>query len=300
MRIGNREIEISNADKVFFGEGLTKGDLLDYYREVSETMHPYLEGHPLVMHRFPDGIEGEGFYQKETPDHFPDWIARVEVKKEGGTVTHVVGGDAATLVYLANQAVVTPHVWLSRVADLDHPDQIIFDLDPQGEDFDVVRRGALTIRDLMDDLGLVPYVKTSGSKGLHVHVPLDASADFDEARAFARDVAELVARRDPDRFTTEQRKKKRKGRLLIDYLRNAYGQTAVAPFAVRAREGAPVATPVAWDEVSSSELHPRRYTIENIFRRLAQKEDPWKGMGRHSRSLDGPRGRLEDLLGETA
>jgi len=297
-RLGSHTVELSRPDKVLFPDaGLTKSDLADYYRRAAETMLPYLRGRPVSMHRFPDGIDGEDFYHKEAPDYFPDWIRQVPVKiKEGGRQSQVVIGNAATLVYLADQACITPHVWLSRADRLNHPDRMIFDLDPPGDDFEIVRRGARALREVLEEEKLFAQVMTTGSRGLHVTVPLDRSADFETVRDFARQMAELLAARQPKVFTVETRKDKRRGRLFLDYLRNAYGQTAVPPYAVRARPGAPVAAPLGWEELSDGDLTARSYTIKNIFRRLGQKGDPWKGLGRHARSLNEPRRRLKELL----
>jgi len=281
---------------LFPGDGITKADLVDYYERVADAMLPHLQGRFVSMERFPDGIDGKSFFQKDVPDYFPDWIHTEVVEKEGGTLRQVVVDDAATLVYLANQACVTPHVWLSRAGHRHHPDRMVFDLDPSGDDPDDVRRAAREVAALLDDLGLVPFVMTSGSRGYHLHVPLDGEADFDRVRAFARGVAAVLVARDPDRFTVEQRKAGRGERIFVDVLRNAYAQTAVAPYSVRAREGAPVATPLALDELKGSELHPRRYTTGNLFRRLSRKEDPWKGMGRRARGLEGPEAALEAAL----
>ena len=271
FRMGSVTVEADNLDKVFFPDsGLTKGDLVEYYRRIAETMLPHARDRAVSMHRFPDGIEEEGFYHKDTPDYFPDWISRKKLdNREGGDTTYVVIDRAATLVYLADQGTITPHVWLSRTDRPERPDRLIFDLDPPGDDFGPVRE---------------------------VVVPLDRSADFEEARSFARDLAELVARRDPGSFTTEHRKAKRKGRIFLDVMRNAYAQTGVPPYAVRARPGAPVAAPIDWKELGDSSLKPDTYTIRSVFRRLSQKEDPWKGIGRHARSIDGPHQKLRELL----
>jgi bifunctional non-homologous end joining protein LigD len=300
LRFGRVSVELSNLDKILFPDaGITKGKLVEYYRKVADRMLPYLVDRPVSMHRFPDGIEGEGFYQKKISDYFPDWIDRVEVEKEGGRVTHVVCQNAATMVYLANQACITPHVWLSRRDRLDHPDRLIFDLDPPGDEFTVVRRAARALRDLLEELGLASFPMTTGGRGIHVVVPLDRSADFDAARHFARDVAELVSRRDPKRLTTETRKNKRKGRLFVDTMRNAYAQTAVPPFAVRPRKGAPVAMPIGWDELGSPRLRGNAYNVRNAFRRLDRVGDPWKGMNRRARSLSRPREKLDAILEES-
>jgi bifunctional non-homologous end joining protein LigD len=196
-----------------------------------------------------------------------------------------------------DQGLVTPHIWLSRADKLHRPDKLIFDLDPPGSDFEPVRAAAQALHDLLPELGLAPFVMTTGSRGAHVVAPLDRSADFDVVRSFAKDVSQVLAQRYPDRLTVETRKAKRQGRLFLDTLRNAYGQNSVAPYGVRAKPGAPVATPIDWDELSDPDLHSQSYTVKNIFRRLGQKEDPWKGYMRHARSLREPRHRLDGLMG---
>lgn len=299
IEVGERKVAVSNLDKVLFpGEGITKGDLIDYYRRIAEVMLPHLRDRPLTMHRFPDGLAREGFYQKEVSEHFPGWIERVAVEKKGGEVTHVLCNDATTLVYLANQAVVTPHVWLSRADRPRRPDRLVFDLDPpeRGEGgFALVKDGARAVRGALEALELPCFLMTTGSRGLHVVVPLRRERDFDDVRAFARSVAELVAGRDPDRFTVAQRKDKRAGRLYVDFMRNGYAQTAVAPYAVRARPGAPVATPLEWNELGRRGLSARSWDIGNIFRRLGQKQDPWREISERAASLGAPVRRLREL-----
>lgn len=297
MAFGRYKVELSNTDKVFFPDaGITKGELIEYYRQVAETMLPYLRGRPVTMRRFPDGVEGEGFYQKDAPDYFPDWIERVRVEKEDGTVDHVVCGKAADLVYLANQACITPHVWLSRVDRLDNPDLMIFDLDPPDGGFADVRFAARATRELLEELGLSPFAQTTGSRGVHVVIPLDRSSDFDTVRSFAQGVAEVLAGRAPDRLTTERYKEKRGNRVFLDTARNAYAQTFVAPYSVRPKPGAPVATPIDWDELGR--VGPQTYNIRNVFRRLGQVDDPWSGIRRHARSLKQPQRRLDALRSE--
>ncbi len=238
VTVGGRRIELSNLDKVMFpAADLTKGDLVDYYRRIADDALRHFRDRPLSMQRFPDGIAGEGFFQKDIPDSFPDWIDRVELAKADGTVTYVVANEPATLVYLANQGCITPHLGLSRCDEPDRPDQLILDLDPSDGDFAKVQKAARLLRRLFDDLDLPSFVKTTGSRGLHVLVPLDRSADFDTARDFARAVAEHLAVRHDRLVTVEQRKDKRGDRVFLDYLRNAYGQTAVAPYGVRAIGG---------------------------------------------------------------
>lgn len=301
LSVGSRSIELSKPDKVLFPDaGLTKRDLVEYYRDVAEHLLPHVRGHPIAMQRYPDGIEGDGFFQKEVSDHFPDWIERRTLEKiEGGTTTYVVPQDVATLAYLADQACITPHPLLARTDRPQHPDRMVFDLDPSVEDFGAVRRGARLLRDALHELDLVPYAMTSGSRGIHMYVPLDRSDDFDAVRAFAHDVGRLLADRHPDLLTVAQSKEERGDRVFVDYLRNAYGQHSAAPYAIRALPGAPVATPLELGELDRSDLGPRSYTTGNLFRRLSQKGDPWKGMGRRARALKGRRGRLDELLGRT-
>lgn len=296
VNVGRRTVETSKEDKVLFGDdGITKGDLVDYYRRIAETLLHHARRRPISMERYPDGIDSRRFYQKEAPDYFPDWIETVSVslKGRGGRQDQVVLSEAATLVYLADQACITPHVWLSRADDLDHPDMMIFDLDPPGDDFAAVRTAARRVRDVLDELDLPAWLRTTGSRGVHVVVPLDRSSDFDAVRAFAHDVAHLLTRRH-DGLTVEHRKDRRGSRIFVDYLRNAYAQTAVASYAVRALPGAPVAAPLDWDELGDA--GPQSCTISNIHRRLGARDDPWKDMRRHARSLKGRKEKLDKLL----
>jgi bifunctional non-homologous end joining protein LigD len=298
IHVGSRKIELSNRRKVLFPEDeITKGNVVDYYRRVAGTMLLHMKDRPLNMQRFPNGIEQEGFYQKKVPDYFPEWIdsTPVYLKAEKKRQHQVVCNHEATLVYLAEKACVTPHLWLSLRDNLERPDRLVFDLDPPGGDFNHVRKGAQVLKDMLLEVDLKPYLMTTGSRGLHVVVPLDRNADFETVRSFARDVADQLAQENPDRYTTETRKDRRKGRIFIDYLRNAYAQTAAAPYSIRPKPGAPVATPLEWQELYDSRLHAGRYTIRNIFRRLGQKEDPWKHIDRHGRSVEKAHHMLKKL-----
>ncbi len=292
-RTGRHDVEIRRPDKVLFpGDGITKADLAGYYRTVAPRMLPHLRGRPLMLERHPDGIDGPAFMQKDVPDHFPDWIHRAELPKEDGSVTYMVCDDSAALRYLADQACITPHRFLSRADRPDHPDRLVFDLDPAGEDFAPVRDAALGLHRLLDELELPSLLMTTGSRGLHVVVALDRREPFDDVRSFARGVADVLAARHPDRFTTEARKQARRGRLYLDIQRNAYAQTAVAPYAVRARPGAPVAAPLAWAELDDPDLTARRWTLATVDGLL--KDDPWKNPPR-PRSLRRARGLLTAL-----
>ncbi|MDQ2699621.1 MAG: non-homologous end-joining DNA ligase [Actinomycetota bacterium] len=298
VRVGGRRIEVTSLDRVIFPEpGLTKGDIIEYYRRAAKWMAPHTRDRPANLQRFPEGIAGSGFFQQGMPDHFPEWIRSVTVAKEGGEVRHVILQDAATLVYVANQGMLTPHVWPSRADRLDRPDRMIFDLDPPGDAPAEVRRAALAVRELLDELELPNFVMTSGSRGYHVVVPLSRRADYDTVRTFARDAATLLASRHPDLLTTEVRKENRKGRILVDILRNAYAHTAVPPYAVRARPEAPVATPIDWDELDEKGMHPRRFTVITVLDRLEKHGDPWRSIGRSAVSLGAARRKLDALNG---
>jgi bifunctional non-homologous end joining protein LigD len=289
-------VEISNPGKVLFPQaGVTKADLASYYERVAKHMLPHLRGRPVSMQRFPDGIDKGGFFHKDVPAHFPDWVQRVRVRKRGGSITHAIVRNTDTLVYLADQACITPHVWLARADRLDRPDRLVFDLDPTRKDFAAVRTAARLLGDLLDEVGLPRFAMVTGSRGIHIWVPLRREAGFDEARAFARGVAALLERRQPDLVTTAQRKSKRGGRILVDVMRNAYAQTVVPPYAVRAKPDAPVATPLRWSELSDSRLQPGRWTTRNLFRRLSRTSDPWADLARSARSIRRPAKRLESL-----
>lgn len=293
IEVEGREIGLSHTDKVLFPEaGLTKGDLITYYRRIAPMMLPHLAGRPLSLQRYPDGITADGFMQKNAADYFPSWIERAPLPKQNGEVQHVVARDAATLVYLANQAAVTLHIGLSRTDRIEQPDRLVIDLDPSDDDLAKVKRAARQARQLLEAVGLVPFVQTTGSRGLHVWVPLERKESFDEVRAFAGEIAARLVAERPDELTTEQRKAARGDRVYVDVARNAYAQTVAAPYTVRARPAAPVATPLAWEELADRALTPQRYTIVNLFRRLGRKPDPWRDIARHAQPLAAARARL--------
>ncbi|MCB0358226.1 MAG: non-homologous end-joining DNA ligase [Bdellovibrionales bacterium] len=293
--VGKHRIALSNLDKEFFpASDLTKGDVVDYYERIADYLLPYLKDRPLSMQRFPDGLDGAGFYQKQAPDYFPSWITTtaVPVGSAGKTQWQVVCNDAATLVYLANQGCLTLHPWLSRRDKLQHPDLLVFDLDPSRDDFSQVQAAARVLKAVFDELGVETFVRLTGSRGAHVVIPLDRKAEFDSVRTFAKKIAEQAVQRAPTLLTLEHHKKKRGSRVFVDYLRNAYGQTIVAPYALRARAGAPVAAPLRWEELLSASMEAQRYTMENIFRRLAQTRDPWAELFRRPASLKSLSDRL--------
>jgi bifunctional non-homologous end joining protein LigD len=299
-KAGRKSIDLSNAGKVLFpGAGITRRDLASYYRGVAGQMLPLLRDRPVSMTCFPGGIAAPGIVPNSVPAYFPDWITRARVATEGGSLQLVICDKPATLVYLAGQACIELHASLSRLHRLREPDQLIFDLDPPGDDrFDDVRVCALRLGELLsDELGLPTFVKATGGNGLHVHVPLTESEDFDAVREFARRVSGLLAVRHPDLVTTEQRKDKRGPRIYAGIMRNAYAQLAIAPYSVRARPGAPVATPLTWDEVEDKSLSLEQSTLRTLPDRIREgpAAGPWAGMARRRTGLARARTALRRL-----
>jgi bifunctional non-homologous end joining protein LigD len=293
IEAGRRSVRVSRAEKALFPNGVTKVDLARYYADVAGAMLPHVKGRPVNLQRFPDGVEHQGFFLQRAPSHFPDWVHRARVPARDGTVEHVVIDDAATLVYLADQASITPHLWLSRADRLDRPDRMVFDLDPSSaDDFDVARDGALRLAEMLRELDLEPFAMLTGSRGVHVWVPLQRRQDHDAVRAVARELGTRLAEQD-ERFTLEQRKADREERVFVDVLRNAYGHTTVAPYAVRAKPSAPVATPVTWDELEGGGLHSAAaFSLDDVRRRLERDGDPWERISASARALGSVRRRL--------
>jgi bifunctional non-homologous end joining protein LigD len=294
-QIADHCVEISHPEKVLFPEdGVTNQELVDYYQRIAPWILPHLRDRPLAMGCYPDGIDRPGFLRKDVPSHFPAWIRTVTIrKKAGGTVRHVVCDDTASLVYLANQACITPHTWLSRTDKLEFPDQMAFDLDPSGDEFGAVKAIARSLEELLGRLGLPRYLKTTGSRGLHVAVPVRRSERFDSVRAFARTLAEIVVNQEPGQRTLEQRKSRRGGRVFVDINRNGYAQTVAPAYAVRARTGAPISVPLRWDELEDEDLRPDGVTIRTAFDRLEKVGDPWADFWQQAASLGRAQRKLE-------
>jgi bifunctional non-homologous end joining protein LigD len=280
------DVKLSNPDKVLFpDDGITKAELAEHYARVAERMVPHCRDRPMNLWRWNKGIAEDVVVQQSLPKGAPDWVARCEVpRRKGGNITHGMINDADTLRWLAQQNCITPHVWNARCDIRDKPDRIVFDLDPTGDDFSLVRDAALVTADVLRDLGLEPFAKVTGSRGIHIVAPLTRTRTADEVRERAGEIAERIAAERPDTLTTFWRKDKREGRILIDVARNTYGQTIVAPYAVRAIAGAPVAMPVRWEEVADSSLHPQQFKLREIEARLAEA-DPWQDMSSAARAL---------------
>jgi DNA ligase D-like protein (predicted polymerase)/DNA ligase D-like protein (predicted 3'-phosphoesterase) len=282
VKIGRETVSLTNLDKVYWPEeGLTKGDLIKYYYEVSKYILPYLKDRPLILKRYPSGIKGPFFHQHDV-DEAPDFarIIALEVEDRGGghTVNYMVGGNLATLLYAANLGAIECHPWHSRAKNLDRPDWIVFDLDPgEGVHFETICEAALCVRDILNSSGLSSYAKTSGSRGIHVYVPLKPAYSYEQAVKFAEQVAERVAREMPEAATVERSLKKRKrGQIYVDHMQNARGKSVAAPYSVRPKPGATVSAPLDWSEVKRKKIKPQDFTIKNMLRRIERKGDIFK------------------------
>ena len=270
---------ITHPEKVLFpDDGITKGELAAYYEAIAPVMLPHVANRPVTMERYPSGIASKGFWQKDVSKGFPDWLDRVEVPKKGGTVHHPLIADARSLLWTVNQNTITHHVWNRRTPNLQHPDICVFDLDPSIDDAAAVRAAALALRTLLDELGLPSAVKTSGSKGFHIVVPLDATVRTGAVARFADAIGTLMVARHPDTLTQEFSKADRGGRILVDTGRNGYSATFAAPYTVRARPGAPVSAPCTWMEIERGEVAPRSFTVRTMPGRIAEVGDLWAGM----------------------
>jgi bifunctional non-homologous end joining protein LigD len=279
-------ITISHPDKILFPEsGITKGELAAYYEMVAPAMVAHMRARPVTMERYHRGIGAPGFFQKDVSKGFPEWLQRVEVPKKGGTVHHPLVTDTRSLLWLANQNCITPHVWTSRVPDLYHPDICVFDLDPSEENAAQLKTATFQLRDLLAELGLPSWLKTSGSKGFHIVVPLDRKSNMGEVAAFAHAVGTMLVSRDPDNLTQEFHKVDRGRRILVDTGRNGYSATFAAAYAVRAKPHAPVSAPCTWDELQRGEIGPQSFTVPTMAKRIDAVGDVWADMRKRGRSL---------------
>jgi len=292
------KVVITHPDKVLFpDDGITKGQLAAYYEAVSSMIVPHLKGRPVTMERYPSGIGKKGFWQKDVSKGFPSWLERVEVPKKDGVVHHPVITDSRSLMWVTNQNTITQHVWTSRLPELHYPDICVFDLDPSTDDRDSVRAAAVGLRDLLEKLGLPSWVKTTGSKGFHIVVPLDGKMDMGKVARFANEVGTLFTKLAPDALTQEFSKADRRGRIYVDTGRNGYSATFAAPYTVRAKPGAPVSAPCTWEEIERGTVDPGTFTLRNMAERIEAVGDLWADMKRRGRSLKGPIEKLRSLRG---
>ena len=291
---------ITHPEKVLFpDDGITKGELASYYETVASVMVPHIRARPITMERYPAGIDKKGFWQKDVSKGFPAWLQRVEVPKKDGVVHHPIINDTRSLQWVTNQNTVTHHVWASQVPKLKHPDLCVFDLDPSSDDAAAVRKAALALRQLLEELALPSWIKTTGSKGFHIVVPLDGTTPIGQVARFANTVGTVFVSRAPDQLTQEFSKADRSGRIYVDTGRNGYSATFAAAYTVRARRGAPVSAPCTWDEIERGEVGPGTFTLRNMAERIAAVGDVWADMHRRGRSLKRPIERLAKITPRT-
>jgi bifunctional non-homologous end joining protein LigD len=288
---------ITHPEKVLFpDDGITKGELAAYYEAMAPVILPHLRGRPVTMERYPAGIGEKGFWQKDVSKGFPEWLQRVVVPKKDGVVHHAVVTDVRSLLWMTNQNTITQHVWTSRIPNLNYPDTCVFDLDPSTDDVAAVRAAAMDLRDLLQELALPSWIKTSGSKGFHIVVPIDGDTEMELVARFASAVGTAFVNRAPDRLTQEFSKADRSGRIYVDTGRNGYSATFAAAYTVRAKRGAPVSAPCTWEEIERGVVNPGTFTLRNMPDRITKVGDVWADMRRRGRSLNRPLEKLRQLV----
>lgn len=257
-------VEISHPEKIMYPEAnVTKLDMIQYYAKIADTMLPYLKDRPLTLHRYPDGIDSNGFYQKKGAEYYPKFIKTIDVKTEEGQNTQILCNSKKALVYLANQGTIGFHTWLSKKDKLYKPDKVVFDLDPSSDSFERVKEAAFIIRDFLQERNIEPNVMTTGQHGIHVWYYIRRTQTFDELRPKLKGMAEAMETQNQDFFTTNIRKNKREGKIFIDYLRNAYAQTSVCPYSLRPNTEAGVAMPLEWKDLNDLKS-ANDFTIKNV------------------------------------
>lgn len=291
VAINNHLLELTNLDKPYWPEeGLVKRDLVQYYRDIAPYLLPYLKERPIVLVRYPDGVAGEYFYQKECPDYAPDWLQTVPVVHSDKTVNYILVGDLESLLWVANQAAIEIHPWLSRRQNDNHPDQAVVDLDPSaGSTFTDVLQVAMLVREGLREFGLEGYPKTSGASGLHIYVPIISDYTFSEVSHAIGWLAGLIVKVFPQKATVERLVRNRTGRVYLDYLQNGRGKTIASVYSLRPQPGAPVSTPLTWEEIRQGDFGPGDFNMRNIHDRLKQIGDIFQPV------LDRPQ-RLDRLI----
>jgi bifunctional non-homologous end joining protein LigD len=299
LHIEGRDLKFTNLDKVFYpAEGYTKRDVINYYDAVAGLILPHLRDRPLSLKRYPDGIEKEFFFQKNVRAAFPPWLRTEKIESEhaGRPINYAFAQDRASLLYLANLGCIDQNPWMSRTPHLDNPDFVLIDLDPQDCSFDLIVDAALMVKKFLDEISMTGYPKTTGGDGMHIYIPVEPAYSYEETRTFAELIARLVSERKPDLFTTPRSvARRRKNRVYFDYLQNGKSKTIAAPYVLRAYPGAPVATPLAWDEVRHG-LRPAQFHIRNALQRFAEKGDLFRGVLERPQKLEDGLKRLETLF----
>jgi bifunctional non-homologous end joining protein LigD len=299
-RVGRDVVPLTSLDRIYFPAAkITKGELIRYYYEIAKYILPYLKDRPLIMKRYPSGIKGQFFHQHDV-NEAPSFVRTIPLEVEDGgghTVDYIVGDTLPALLYMANLGAIERHPWHSRTRNLDRPDWFVFDLDPgEGVKFTTICEVALTTRRILDALGLDSYPKTSGSRGIHIYVPIKATYDYEQIADFAARVATLIAAEHPDAATVERSLKKRgRGTIYVDHMQNARGKSVVAPYSVRPREGAPVSAPLTWREVELKRITPQDFTIKNILARVRDKGDLFREVLKNKQTLGDALKKLDGL-----
>lgn len=287
VAVNGHEVKLTNLDKLIWPEGLTKAHLVKYYREIAPYILPYLYNRPLVMKRYPDGVVGESFYQKECPEYAPDWIIRYPVEHSEKVVNYIICNDIATLVWLANQGCLEMHPWLSRIENIECPDIAVMDLDPsEGASFNDVLKIALLVKEALDQFNLQSYPKTSGATGLHIFVPIKPVYAYQTVTKAMQYVAELIVKINPEQATVERKVVQRQGKVYLDYLQNGRGKTMAFPYSLRPLPGAPVSTPLYWEEAESMNIAPDAFSIYNIISRIEEIGDIYYDVLSNKQTLD--------------
>lgn len=270
------QLELSNLDKIYWPEeGYTKEDLIHYYETISPFILPYLKDRPIVLHRFPDGVKGKDFYQKDLSTLVPDWIRTYPISHEGKQDHYLLIDDLPSLLYAINLGSIDLHPFLSRCKKIHNPDFCVLDLDPHEVPFDTTIETALLVHEMLESIEVAHYCKTSGGKGLHIFIPLHGKYDYEQSKQFAEILATLVHQRAPSITSLERSPQKRPKKIYLDYLQNRLGQMIVAPYAVRPKEGAPVSTPISWEELRKG-FTPKQFNIKNVPNRLKKMGDIFK------------------------
>ena len=299
LTIGSHRVQITNTDKILFPKSkITKGEYVEYYQEIAPYMLEHIRDRPLSLERFPEGIDGQTFFQKEAQEYFPNFVKRIDIKpEEEASKLYTTVVNEASIVYLAN-LVTIPHIWMSCISDLRKPDRMVWDLDPMGLSFSDVKVAAKLLRYLLKELGVHGYPMLTGSRGIHVVAFVAPAYDVETIFDFTKKVAQLITRKLPRFFTVAYTKSKRGKKIYVDYHRNVYAQTAVAPFAARAIEGAPIAFPVSWDDVDDDQLVAQTFTIRNVSERLHTHGKSWPEIVQVG-DLNSARERLDRFLKES-
>lgn len=269
VKVTGHEVKLTNLEKVFWPEGFTKAHLIKYYNDIAPILLRHIHNRPLVMKRYPNGISGESFYQKECPDYAPDFVETYPIQHSEKIVNYIVCNDAATLVWLANQGCIEVHAWLSTLENIECPDMAVMDLDPaEGTTFGDVMQIALLVQRALEEFELKSYVKTSGASGLHLFIPLEPVYPFKVVTAAMQYLASMIISVYPEKATTERIVGKRKGKVYLDYLQNGRGKTMAFQYGLRPLKGAPVSTPLAWSEVEQMNIDPMSFNIDTVFQRI--------------------------------